>query len=29
MATFESYAKKYQTMRMERRDGILQCVPQA
>ena len=24
MATFESYAEKYQTIRMERRDGILQ-----
>jgi hypothetical protein len=24
MATFEGYAKKYQTIRMERRDGILQ-----
>ena len=24
MATFESYVEKYQTIRMERRDGILQ-----
>jgi len=24
MATFEDYAEKYQTVRMERRDGILQ-----
>jgi hypothetical protein len=24
MATFEDYAEKYQAVRMERRDGILQ-----